>query len=242
MKTHPIADIFPMMTGAAFDALCADIKAKGVRVPIVVHPDGRILDGRNRQRACDALGVVAPQETWAGAAGTEVSYVLSLNLARRHLDESQRAMVAARLATLGEGRPKVTASIEAITQPDAAGLLNVSRPSVQRARSVLATGTPDLIAAVDDGAIPVSQGSTLAKASIEKQARVVTRVKAGAKPAQAMREERAAEMKRRARDRRRKVFGLLVIDDDEEAPSDEEDLLAWSASLDFDSFQRTLVT
>ena len=55
-------------------------------------------------------------------------------------------------------------------------------------------------------------------------------------------EERAAEMKRRARDRRRKVFGLVDNDDDSEAPSDEEDLLAWSASLDFDSFQRTLVT
>ena len=55
-------------------------------------------------------------------------------------------------------------------------------------------------------------------------------------------EERAAEMKRRARDRRRKVFGLVDNDDDEEGPSDEEDLLAWSASLDFDSFQRTLVT
>ena len=56
-------------------------------------------------------------------------------------------------------------------------------------------------------------------------------------------EERAAEMKRRARDRRRKVFGLVSNDDDDsEAPSDEEDLLAWSASLDFDSFQRTLVT
>lgn len=55
-------------------------------------------------------------------------------------------------------------------------------------------------------------------------------------------EERAAEMKRRARDRRRKVFGLVSNDDDSEAPSDEEDLLAWSASLDFDSFQRTLVT
>ena len=55
-------------------------------------------------------------------------------------------------------------------------------------------------------------------------------------------EERAAEMKRRARDRRRKVFGLVSNDDDSEVPSDEEDLLAWSASLDFDSFQRTLVT
>ena len=55
-------------------------------------------------------------------------------------------------------------------------------------------------------------------------------------------EERAAEMKRRARDRRRKVFGLVDDGDEDSAPSDEEDLLAWSASLDFDSFQRTLVT
>ena len=41
---------------------------------------------------------------------------------------------AARLATMKEGRPKETASIEAPTQPEAAAMLNVSRPSVLRRR------------------------------------------------------------------------------------------------------------
>jgi len=47
----------------------------------------------------------------------------SLNLHRRHLNESQRAMVAARLATLGKGRPSEKDSIESITRDDAADLL-----------------------------------------------------------------------------------------------------------------------
>ena len=80
--------------------------------------------------------------------------MISLNLARRHLDESQRAMVVARLATLPHGGAiyaKSDASIEASPQPEAAARLNVSRSSVQRARVVLAQGIPALIAAVDQG-------------------------------------------------------------------------------------------
>ena len=60
-------------------------------------------------------------------------FVVSLNLHRRHLSESQRAMVAARLATLGEGRPSGgTASIDAVSQDKAAELLNVGKRSVER--------------------------------------------------------------------------------------------------------------
>jgi hypothetical protein len=53
------------------------------------------------------------------------------------LDESQRAMVAAKLANLNEGRPELTTSIDGvkISQPAAAAMLNVSVPSVQRAKS-----------------------------------------------------------------------------------------------------------
>jgi transposase len=42
-------------------------------------------------------------------------------------------MVAAKIATMVEGRPRETASIDAVSQPQAAEMLNVSVPSVQRA-------------------------------------------------------------------------------------------------------------
>ena len=58
--------------------------------------------------------------------------------AGRHLTESQRAMIASELAKLGEGRPNLTAQIQAVamTQGEAADLMQVSRRSVQAARQV----------------------------------------------------------------------------------------------------------
>ena len=132
---HEVANIFPMMQGEEFNALKADIAANGLREPIWLHPDGRIIDGRNRYLACCELGMEPECRTWDGA-GSLVAFVVSLNLHRRHLTESQRAMIAAKLATMGEGRPEKTASIEAVSQGNAATLLNVSRSAVQRARNI----------------------------------------------------------------------------------------------------------
>jgi hypothetical protein len=80
---------------------------------------GRIFEGRNRYRACQTAGVPYAAEVYSGAE--PVNYVASLNLKRRHLSETQRSMVAAKIANLQDGQRKSGSSIgEATMQQEAA--------------------------------------------------------------------------------------------------------------------------
>lgn len=115
---HPYADLFPLLEGAEFDEFAADVRKSGLREKIVLL-DGQILDGRNRYRALmqsgGVMGEAGTRELLAIPAlarvfdplteGDPLSWVISLNIHRRHLSESQRAMIAAKLATLPQGRP-----------------------------------------------------------------------------------------------------------------------------------------
>lgn len=190
LEIHPAAEIFPLIEGGSLVDLANDIKANGLREPITLHPDGRILDGRNRYRACGLVGVSPHFKTWDGH-GSPVAYVVSLNLHRRHLDESQRAMVADAIANLSDGqRPDlVGASIEApTTQTQAAEMLNVSRASVQRAHEVREHGTPELVKAVQQGRISVSAATEVTEFEPGVQREVVERVEAGEKPTEVIRD------------------------------------------------------
>ena len=95
---HPVANLFPLLSGDALRELAADIKKNGLREPILLDPEGLIIDGRNRYRACHLSGVEPRFVQWEGQ-GTLPEVALSLNLHRRHLDESQRAMAAERRGT-----------------------------------------------------------------------------------------------------------------------------------------------
>jgi ParB-like chromosome segregation protein Spo0J len=176
---HPAADLLPLLEGPEFDALVADVRAHGLREPIVLL-DGTILDGRNRYRACLAAGIEPRFEQWTPRheGDRPLAFVLSRNLVRRHLDESQRSMVAARAANLGAGMrgDYVTAASKeaAVSQTEAAARLQVSRSSVQRARRVITEGTPELVEKVDRGLIPVSTASKLVVLPKAEQVKIAT--------------------------------------------------------------------
>jgi len=181
---HAVADLFPLLRGAALEELVADIRANGLREPILVDADGRILDGRNRYRACLAAGVEPHFDTWQGDEPLP-ELALSLNLRRRHLDESQRALVAARLAKMREKdavrrkgrRTDLAANLRpgkrCRSSAESAALVNVSERLVISATKVLTDGCPELLAVVDSGAIAVSTAAVLAGLSHDEQARLV---------------------------------------------------------------------
>jgi hypothetical protein len=111
--------------------------------------EDKILDGRNRYRACE-LACVEPKFTaFEGTWEQALAAVVSWNLYRRHLNEGQRATAAAKAANMRQGARTDLASIDAMSQDDAAEDLNISRRSVQHAAKVLDWANPE-----QEGALP----------------------------------------------------------------------------------------
>jgi hypothetical protein len=145
------------MSQEEFAGLVADIQQHGLHEPITLY-DGQIIDGRNRYRACRQLGITPTIEHWNGPSTPE-AYVISKNLHRRHLNESQRAMIEAGLVTMKRGnansqrRADVNRSTSPLSASEAARLLSVSRVSVQHAKTVQHKGTAEEIAAAEAGRV-----------------------------------------------------------------------------------------
>jgi ParB-like chromosome segregation protein Spo0J len=93
---HPLAERLPLMRGEEFDALVDDIKRNGLLEPITLL-DGKILDGRNRFRACIMADVPPTMVEWDGECESPAAYVYAKNIPRRHLTSSQRAAMGADL-------------------------------------------------------------------------------------------------------------------------------------------------
>ena len=124
MEWHPYAKLFPLLPDDRLQELADDIRQHGLRQAVVVDDQERIIDGRNRYRACKMAGVEPTLEPFVGNDEAVLRLVISLNLHRRHLNESQRAMIASEVANRKEGRPKKTGAIapvnEGVSQGEAA--------------------------------------------------------------------------------------------------------------------------
>jgi ParB-like chromosome segregation protein Spo0J len=89
-EQHPLAEMFPLLKDAEFDGLVEDIRKHGLREPIILF-EQKVIDGRNRERACLKAGVeprYCSMEFDNHDAAT--AYVISKNIRRRHLTSEQR--------------------------------------------------------------------------------------------------------------------------------------------------------
>src|SRR5690554_3108466 len=90
IATHPYADAWPMLDDDDLAELADDIKANGLRDPIVIYGN-KILDGRNRAAACGRAGVKASFVEFEGDDDAALAFVQSVNNARRHQSKGSLA-------------------------------------------------------------------------------------------------------------------------------------------------------
>jgi hypothetical protein len=143
-----------------------------------------VLDGRNRLVACKMADVLPEFEDWT-VCGSPTEWVLSVNLHRRHLTQSQKAAVATQSLPLFEKeneelrRQKISASRKGETVPilepsqksrdKAAKVVGVSPAYVSDAKAIK-EASPETFQKVLDGEMTIPE----AKKSIFKKDRVTT--------------------------------------------------------------------
>lgn len=174
---HVIAQQFPPMDEDSYAKLREDIRANGLMVPIVLyrfHGELCVLDGVHRQRACDETGAEPRYEEYAG--DDPIAYALSLNLARRHLNDGQRALLASGLVLLEQGQTAKSSGQR--TAADIARMADVGESTVRQARTMARRAEPEVTQAVRAGEISLNAGAEIAKLDKERQLEQVKEAKA----------------------------------------------------------------
>jgi N6-adenosine-specific RNA methylase IME4 len=112
LEVHPIAALYPAMSDEEYETLQQDILERGQQEPILLH-EGKIPDGKARNRACKELDLVPQFAEWDGDQTTLSTWlqVKGQNLVRRHLGAEQRAAILLRSA---EVFPEVQQTIQVI--------------------------------------------------------------------------------------------------------------------------------
>ena len=170
-EIDPVANLLPEMSEEEFQGLKLDIETNGQKEPIIQDMStGRILDGRHRLRACNELGI--PPYVERKEVDDPLQFVLSLNVHRRHLNESQRAMIAAKLNKESSGKGRLTIN-------RAAEMMNISRTSVTRALKVSKGSIPGVLDAINAGSVAASDASRIAHLDDDHQEKALKRVLLG---------------------------------------------------------------
>jgi hypothetical protein len=170
---HPVCSLFPLMNKEDLRALAEDIKANGQLEPVVMH-EGRVLEGRNRVRACRMAGVKPRTTEWDGN-GSALEFVISKNLARRHLTSSQRAAIAVKLLPMLEKEARerqragkrlaknlAVVSVNGKASQIAAKLTRTNSHYVEQVKRIQAK-SPEVVEKIREGVVKVAEAAELAE-------------------------------------------------------------------------------
>lgn len=167
LEFHELANRFPLIEGEDFQKLIDDIDANGMQAPIILF-EGKILDGRNRYRAACEIAKQRNEpeqyfyfcEDYNGGAPEAMS--ISLNVHRRHLTESQRAMLGVDLINAG-------GSIDPMTNNQVSEKVKVSNSAMKRAKLIEKNGIPEISKMVREGKLSTFAGHIISKLSAKEQ-------------------------------------------------------------------------
>lgn len=144
LEQHPLAlSLVPgTMPEEELEAFSADIAKRGVQVPITLY-QGKVLDGWHRYGVCQKLDITPKFIEYTGddAAGL----VISLNVLRRKLGTTQRALAGARLnleysvgqdeasKRVGVSKLHINLVVQALNSKNARVLKMLENPELTRA-------------------------------------------------------------------------------------------------------------
>jgi N6-adenosine-specific RNA methylase IME4 len=177
-QIDPCAEAFPAMLVDEFEALKASISRNGLQDPLLLW-NGRIMDGRHRLKACQALGITPHVVELAGPYEAAKSAAFASNINRRHLGIGQRALLAAQLASHKRGQTKsAKQDAPALTQEEAARLFAISRDAVQKACRLLTLAETSILNQVREGTMSLHEAnvtSTTGRAGLVAQTTIEER-------------------------------------------------------------------
>lgn len=157
LKPHPLAEVFPMADMDSYKALVKDIKEHGLLERITVF-EAKILDGRNRFKACIEAGIEPKTKPFEGDNPEE--FVHSANINRRHLSKNWLAITAAECT-----KSPPTGGLSRITTKAAAEKYGVPVRSVERAKRIVDAGPSSLIDDVKSDKVSLSEAEERVKKS-----------------------------------------------------------------------------
>lgn len=160
LEFHPLANLFPMLSEDDLTLLGDDIRRNGLLNDIELAPDEsdgdklKILDGRNRYTACVNQGI---RPRFRKLPSADFSRVISVNLRRRHMTQSQKACMGAKLRDhLEKLRAAGAFEYQGDTRDLVGSIVGVSGRYIDMAAKLL-KDAPDLFQVVEDGGQAISQ-------------------------------------------------------------------------------------